>query len=206
MSVSAKVANRVQRLKRGEPFAITGFYSLGNITAVQKALSRLVQSGELVRVSKGLYVRPKPLAAIPSVKITASATQVAQVWAKEHGYILVNQGEEAAYRLGLQTQAPMQRVFWSNGPSREFAVGNERVVVRHITKSKLHWASKPAGTLLRGLLVSKPEAISAQALARALGRLSMTRESQSQLIKQLEASPLLHAWRPKLRELERLVQ
>ena len=143
MSVALKVSNRVERMKRGVPFSITGFYALGNRTSVQKALSRLAQEGVVERVSKGIYVRPKPLPSMPSIKTTASAEQVAKVWAKEHGYKLVSQGQEAAYRLGLQTQAPMRTIFWSNGPSREFRIGNEVVEVRHITEQKLRWGNAP---------------------------------------------------------------
>ena len=115
MSVAIKVSSRVDRMRRGVPFSITGFYSLGSKVAVQKAMSRLVQEGVLERVAKGFYVRPKPLPSMPSIKTTASADQVAKVWAKEHGYKLVTQGQESAYRLGFQTQAPMKKVYWTNG-------------------------------------------------------------------------------------------
>ena len=154
-----KVTSRVNRMKRGVPFSITGFYSLGNHTSVQKALSRLAQEGVVERVSKGFYVRPKTLSSMPSIKATTSAEQVARVWAKEHGYKLVRQGQEAAYRLGLQTQAPMKTVYWSNGPSREFRIGNQVVEVRHIGAQKLRWVKEPVGSLLRGLLVTPPESV-----------------------------------------------
>src|SRR5690606_23930529 len=108
MSVAMKVSSRVNRMKRGVPFPITGFYSLGSRTSVQKAMSRLAQQGGVQRVSKGFYVRPAPLPSMPSLKTTTSAEQVARAWAKEHGYKLVSQGQEAAYRLGFQTQAPMK--------------------------------------------------------------------------------------------------
>ena len=56
-------------MQRGTPFTIEKFYSLGSVTAVQKAMSRLTKEGEIVRVAKGIYSRPKPLAALPSIKI-----------------------------------------------------------------------------------------------------------------------------------------
>ena len=61
MSVSTLVANRVSRMKRGTPFSIEGFYSLGTTTSVQKAMSRLAKEEKIVRVAKGIYSRPKPL-------------------------------------------------------------------------------------------------------------------------------------------------
>ncbi|WP_223826444.1 DUF6088 family protein [Spongiibacter pelagi] len=197
-----KVASRINHMKRGIPFSITGFYSLGNRTSVQKAISRLAQEGVVERVSKGFYVRPKPLPSMPSIKTTTSAEQVAKVWAKENGYKLVSQGQEAAYRLGFQTQAPMKKVFWSNGPSREFRIGNQVVEVRHITKQKLRWENAPEGTLLRGLLVTPPESIEVSNLRKAVERLSLTPAETKAVVKKLTALPQLNAWQSKLEQLE----
>jgi len=203
MSVSERVSNRVSRMKRGVPFSINGFYTLGNHTSVQKAMSRLAKVNIIERVSKGFYVRPKQLASIPSVKTTASAEQVAEVWAKEYGYKLVSQGQEAAYRLGLQTQAPIKVILWSNGPSREFRVGNEVVQVRHITEKKLRWAGKPEGTLLRGLVVTPPESIEFPSILSAIKRLSLSKEEALSALHKLSEASVLHGWRNKLQQFER---
>lgn len=202
MSVAMKVSSRVNRMKRGVPFSITGFYSLGSRTSVQKAISRLAQEGVVERVSKGFYVRPKPLPSMPSIKTTASAEQVAKVWAKEHGYKLVSQGQEAAYRLGFQTQAPMKTVYWSNGPSREFRIGNQVVEVRHISGQKLRWGKTPEGTLLRGLLVMSPESVELSGLKRAIQRLSLSPVEARAVLNKLRSLPLLNAWQEKLQQLE----
>lgn len=204
MSVASKVNGRVNRLKRGEPFSITGFYALGSLTSVQKAFSRLAKEGVVERVGKGLYVRPKPLPSMPSIKTTTSAERVAKVWAKEHGYKLVDQGQEAAYRLGLQTQAPMKTIYWSNGPAREFRIGNQVVEVRHITDQKLRWPGAPEGVLLRGLLVTPPESVEVSNLRNALQRLSLSARESVAVIRKLYALPQLQAWEPKLRELEQI--
>ena len=189
-------------MKRGSPFSITGFYTLGSRTSVQKAISRLAQEGVIERVSKGYYARPKPLPSMPSITTTASAEQVAKAWAKEHGYKLASQGQEAAYRLGLQTQAPMKTVFWSTGPSREFKVGNQVVEVRHTSSQKLRWEKEPEGALLRGLLVTPPEAVEVSGLKKAIQRLSLTPAEARTAIRRLIALPLLTSWQSKLQQLE----
>jgi hypothetical protein len=43
MSVAALARQRVHRMKRGIPFSISGFYSLGSRASVQQAMSRLVK-------------------------------------------------------------------------------------------------------------------------------------------------------------------
>ena len=88
MSTSEKVTRQLQRMRRGVPFSISQFHELGTAASVQKALSRLAQEGVIERVAKGIYVRPKVLASMPSIKITASAEQIAKKWAQQNGYTL----------------------------------------------------------------------------------------------------------------------
>lgn len=203
MSVSALVANRISRMKRGTPFSIEGFYSLGSTTSVQKAMSRLAKEKVIVRVAKGIYSRPKPLKSIPSIKITAKAEEVAKTWARTHHYKMVPQGLEAAYRLGLQTQAPMKSVYWTTGPTREFRVGNEVVKVHHMTKSKLQWENKPEGTLLRSLLTLSPEHTSESLLTNAFKRLHLSEEEALKVISKLQKNAMLAMWKNKLENVER---
>ena len=202
LSVSALVANRLSRMKRGVPFSIENFYSLGTTTSVQKAMSRLAQTGEVVRVAKGFYSRPKPLPSIPSIKITAKAEDVAQTWARTHHYKIAPQGLESAYRLGMQTQAPVKAVYWTTGPSREFHVGHQTVQVKHTTETKLQWINKPEGTLLRGLLSLSPEHTSVATLLMAIKRLNLLENEAIEVIRKLSNSPILKMWHSKLHQLE----
>lgn len=203
MSVAEKVTNRMNRVKKGVPFSISRFYGLGSETAVQKAFSRLTKQGVIERLSKGVYARPKPLQNFPAIKMSANAEQVAKHWAKERGYTLVNQGQESAYRLGLQSQAPVKPIYWSNGPSRQFRVGKQVVEVRHIAVSKLKWAGRPEGEFLRGLLVTPTASVEMRSLSNALKRLSVSGKEAKSLIHKLYSAPLPSEWYGKLKEFER---
>ncbi|WP_295031960.1 DUF6088 family protein [Shewanella sp.] len=202
LSVSALVANKLSRMKRGVPFSIENFYSLGTTTSVQKAMSRLTKEGQVARVAKGIYSRPKPLASIPSIKITAKAEEVAKTWARTHKYKIAPQGLEAAYRLGMQTQAPVKTVYWTTGPSREFHVGNEIVQVKHTTETKLQWINKPEGALFRGLLSLSPEHTPVSTLHMAIKRLNLQEKEAIQVLQKLSNSPVLKMWKYKLNQLE----
>lgn len=201
MSVTALVNNKLVRMKRGIPFPIEAFYSLGSVSAVQKAMSRLTEAGYLVRVAKGIYSRPKPLASIPSIKVTAKAEDVAKTWAKSHRYKIVPQGVESAYRLGMQTQAPVKMIYWTNGASREFRVGNERITMKHVSDSKLRWANQPIGDFYRGLLSLSPEFTPLSSLQQAIKRLELSDQETKILLDKLQTEPMLKEWKPKLMEL-----
>ena len=202
MSTSEKVTRQLQRMRRGVPFSINQFHKLGTAASVHKALSRLVQEGVIERVAKGIHVRPKALASMPSIKITASAEQIAKKWAQQHGYTLVRQGVESAYRLGLQTQAPVKTVFWTNGASRTFTVGNETVEVRHVAESKLRWKSRPEGELLRSFTVTPASSVKLTELKKALSRLKLSESESRTAIKKLKLAPLPKGWHVKLEQFE----
>ncbi|WP_444899875.1 DUF6088 family protein [Microbulbifer sp. VAAC004] len=206
MSVSKSVHQRIKRFQRGEPFPVNRLYTLGSETAVQKALSRLVKAGELVRVSKGLYARPKTISSIPGLKVQPSATKVAIVWARQYKHKLVPQGQEEAYRLGLQTQAPMKTIFWTSGPSKEFRVGNEVVVAKHTSASKLKWGQKPEGALLRGLSTIPSKSASPRIVKLAIARLRLGKTEARETLKKLEHSNLPERWIVSIRETRKTIK
>ena len=140
---------------------------------------------------------------MPSIKITASAEQIAKKWAQQNGYTLVRQGIESAYRLGLQTQAPVKTVFWSNSANRTFSVGSETVEVRHVAESKLRWKSRPEGELLRSFTVTAANSVKLSELKKALSRLKLSKAESRTAIRKLKAIPLPEGWHVKLEQLEK---
>lgn len=206
MSIYSKVEHRLSRMQRGKPFSIEGFYSLGTLSAVQKAMSRLAQSGEITRVSKGYYVRPKPLAIMPSIKTTTSAIELAHTWAKDHGYALVPQGLEAAHRLGLQQQAPMKVIYWTSGPSRSFKIGSEVVEVKHRANKNLRWANKPEGALLRSLSVLSPSEVAESDILQVFNRLSLSGSEAANIVRKLREQVLPKSWQRKLEYCEEVLR
>ena len=58
-SIDAAIARRVRRSKPGTVFTPALFANLGGRAAIDKALQRLVARGELRRLSRGLYDKPR---------------------------------------------------------------------------------------------------------------------------------------------------
>ncbi|HHH9502409.1 hypothetical protein GFL09_13155 [Pseudomonas stutzeri] len=61
MSVAQATSNRVKRMKKGTLFVRKAFAEVGSRAAVDEALFRLVQSGCLKRVARGVYVPGRSL-------------------------------------------------------------------------------------------------------------------------------------------------
>ncbi|GAA3977877.1 hypothetical protein GCM10022278_38270 [Allohahella marinimesophila] len=190
-------------MKRGAPILIEQFRDLGSLTSVQKALSRLAQEGVVERVYRGIYARPAFVAGMSSIKVAASAQQIAKKWAQRYGYTIVSQGAESAYRLGFQTQAPMKIVLWSDGADKTFAVGNQVVEVRNVAESQLRWKSRPAGKFYRAISVTPANSVKLNALKDALlSRLNLDETQSLDVIRKLKSVPLPEGWHAKLERLE----
>jgi hypothetical protein len=179
MNTLTLVRQRLSRHKKAQPFWIGDFYDLGSSRQVQSAFAVCVRAGELKRLARGIYACPLSFSTRP---YCGSAEDLACLWAKQFGFVLVPQGMEAAYRLGLQTQMPMRKIFWTNGHSRTFQIGNEVVDVRkRQDRCGLLLASTPAGELYRGLSVFSQQQVTLQQLQIAFERLQLTAKQKQQM-------------------------
>ena len=149
MSTAQTIRNRVQRVRRGEPFTNKRFLKLGSRASVDKTLSRLVEEGVIQRIARGVFVRPRKSQFIGSVMPDIS--KVMEVIAKDHDETIQVHGAEAARRFKLSTQVPTTPVFYTSGPTRELKVGNLTVKLRHASRRKLLLAGKRPGLALSAL-------------------------------------------------------
>lgn len=204
MTTQDIVLHYIDNLERGAPFYIDELYELASKGSVQKAIGKLVRAGKVVRVSKGMYAAPKPLPSVPSIVITTSPEEIARLWAKKHGYRLVSQGVEAAYKIGFQTQAPVRTVYWSDGPTRKFTFGNATLFIRRVSNKKLKFSGQALGGLLRAIYATNADAIEMKDLQTAFNRLSITSIEMARMLKQLQEEPLPKKWISKLKSFEKL--
>ena len=150
MTTAEAIKLKIHRLPKGKPFTGSRFQKLGARSAVDKTLSRLVEDGEIQRLSRGVFMRPKQSRFIGTVMPEVS--EVVEVIAKSHGETIQVHGAEAARRFKLSTQMPTSPVFYTSGPSRSLHVGNITVKMMHTTSHRrLQFAGKKTGLALSAL-------------------------------------------------------
>jgi hypothetical protein len=135
-------------LPEGAPVAAKSLLHLGNRAAVDQALSRLTQRGQLIRAGRGVYLRPvtgRFGTRAPSVQ------QALEALASQRGEVIVSSGAAAANTLGLTTQVPIRSVYLTSGRSRTMNLGKQIVELRHAPPWQLALAHKPAGEAVRAL-------------------------------------------------------
>src|SRR5258708_38014731 len=149
MTTAEAIRKQIEEIGVGEPFTSTQFRGLGTRASVDQTLSRVVKQGEMVRVSRGVFVRPKESRYVG--QIIREPAKVAQAIAKAHGETIQVHGAEAARLLGLTTQMPLQSVFYTTGRNREIKLGNLKLTLKHAAKRKLALSGRPSGLALSAL-------------------------------------------------------
>jgi hypothetical protein len=172
-------------LPEGTPVAAKGLLHLGSRAAVDQALSRLAERGQLIRTGRGVYLRP--VASRFGVR-APSVEQAVEALASQRGEIIVSSGAAAANALGLTTQVPVRSVYLTSGRSRTVNLGEQVVELRHAPRWQLAMARRPAGEAVRALAWLGPE--KAEAALETLKR-RLPASAFSELV---AAAPQLPTW------------
>ena len=134
-------------------------------------MSRLQRTGQIRRLTRGVYEFPKIHSRIGV--LSPSPEAVAKAIAERTGSRIAISGAKAANLLGLSIQVTMQNVYWTEGPSRTIRIGNQTVSLRHVAPSKMMGAGTEAGIVIqavRSLGEKGVQEIPVHALAKRLPR------------------------------------
>jgi hypothetical protein len=184
-SVSERILNQAKALPEGALISAKEFLHLGNRAAIDQALKRLAQRGELMRAAHGIYVRPVQTRF--GVRAPAPETVVSNI-AAAHAETLANHGVAAANALGLTTQVPTKSVYLTSGRNRQLRLGAQVVEMKHAPRWMLLPAQPKAGEAIRALAWIGPRGAS-EALATLKQKLS------PETVKELIAvRPALPSW------------
>lgn len=170
-AVIEKVRRKITRGKFGDVFFVSSFPSY-NVEYVTKLLAIFEKEGLITRISKGVYVKARKTRF--GILYPSAFELVTQI-AKRDKAVIIPTGTTAANRLGFSTQVPMNTSFLTTGSSRNFAMGNRTVVLKH--GAPRNFAFK--GTLMRELV---------QAL-HSIGEKNITPEHEKQIARLLSETP-----------------
>ena len=150
MSTARAVRAGVRELPEGKPFTRERFLEHGSRSAVDRTLSRLVGRGEIQRVARGVFVRPRTSRFVGAV--APDILEVVEAIARNNGETVQVHGAEGARRFGLSTQVPTAPVFHTSASSRTIRIANIAVRMVHTSnRRRLQFAGEAAGAALAAL-------------------------------------------------------
>ncbi|MBA6132476.1 MULTISPECIES: DUF6088 family protein [Pseudomonas] len=177
MTIAECILRRIKRMPKGKPFVGAVFAQAGSRTSVAKALSRMVLSGLLERVARGVYMRPKH-SQYTGRRVRANPLAVMEAVAKAKGEIIQIHGAEAVRRLGLSTQMQVLPTYYTSGSTREIKIGNAVVRLRHVSRLRLQQAGTNVGVALTALLHLGKAELTELALSKIANSLSVEEFNQ----------------------------
>lgn len=187
MNTTQKVQQHIQKTPRGKPFTTSALTSFGARAAVDQALSRLAHAGKIVRLTRGVYVRPEESRFVGQV--LPEPFKVVEAMAKKTNETIQVSGAEAARQLGLSTQVPAQPIFLTTGQSRRFNIGSLEVTLKHVSRKKIPMPESKAGLVILALWYLGKE----QATPQTIGKIEK-KLTPNELEKFLSSTEYMPAW------------
>src|SRR3989338_6252967 len=186
-SIESKILRRIIGKKKGWVFAPSHFLDLGNRASVDQALSRLVRSGDIRRLARGLYDYPKNHPDFG--KVPPSVDRVAAALPEKDNLKIQPSGAYAANLLGLSDQVPAKIVFLTDGSTRVVQIGNWHIKLKKTTPKNMATAGRVSGLVIQALRYMKKENIDDMMINKLKRRLSA--DDKKQLISDIRYAP---AW------------
>lgn len=117
-------------------FTASDFVDIARHDAVRKALDRLEDCGQIRRILRGVYDKPRfnnrfKMFEPPRVEAVAYAI------ARQYNWYICPSGNFALNKLGLSTQVPAQYVFVSNGPYVSYSIEGTKLIFKHTTSREI---------------------------------------------------------------------
>lgn len=146
--LAAQILEYAAVLPEGATLRAKELLHLGSRAGVDQALSRLERSGAILRITRGVYVRPVQGRYGPR---TPSPSTIVEAISHATGETITPHGAAAANTLGLSTQVPMRPIYLTSGPSRRLKLGGQMLELRHAPGWQLLLPGKAAGDAVRAL-------------------------------------------------------
>ena len=148
-SVADRIQRRVRAASADAVFFAAEFLDLDTRTAVDQALSRLVRSGFLGRLARGLYHQRRLHPVLGEIRPPVEA--VAQALADRDRVRLQPFGGYAANLLRLSEQVPARVVFLTDGKPRKVRYGRQLIELRRASPRMMAAAGRTTGLVIAGL-------------------------------------------------------
>lgn len=150
LNLKSQITERIAGRQPGYVWTPADFHDLGPRDPVDKALQRLVVTGQLRRVDRGLYDQPRHNALTGKTAAPDYRSVIDAVSRRDQVRVLVD-GITAANALGLTDAVPAQVVVHTDSRLRHIQLGNLTIKFQFTAASKLYWAGRPGMQVIQAL-------------------------------------------------------
>ena len=126
------------------------FADLGGRAAIDKTLQRLAATGELRRIDRGLYDRPRKNSLTGQPTVPDYRAVIRAVTRRDQARAVVD-GMTAANDLGLNTAVPARIEVLVDARLKPIKLGKQEIHFKFAAPSRLYWADRPAMRVVQAL-------------------------------------------------------
>jgi hypothetical protein len=149
MIISKQIEQKIKILPAGTLLFIDDFIEEYDYETARKILQRLTNDGQLMRLTRGIYYKPKKDNLLGIIKPTAE--QIAESISKRDKARIIPTGSFALHKLGLTTQVPMNVVYLTDGSPRKIKVGIQKITLKKTSPKNLAVKHYLSGLIIQGL-------------------------------------------------------
>ena len=148
--LKSQISGLIDATEPGQVWVPTDFTQLGSRDAIDKTLQRMVQTGELRRIDRGLYDRPR-LNSLTKRPTTPDYRAVVEAIARRDQLRLLVDGMTAANDLGLTDAIPARVTIHTDTRRRAVQLDKLTIEFKQTAPSRLYWAGRPAMRTVQAL-------------------------------------------------------
>lgn len=177
-----KVRNRLKEAKDGAVFIPSDFFDITDASKINKCLTRLEETGELLRIMRGIYVKPR-FSELLKKDIPPRTDDIAKAIARNYGWTIVPCGDTALNMLGLSTQVPAVWLYISDGPYKSYEVAGMSLRFKHTdNKNEIINLSYKSALVIQALKALGKDNVTDKEL-RGISKL-LTKDEKAQMLKE----------------------
>lgn len=155
-TITRSVADKVKEAKPGTVFFPADLLEFGAPDAIHQTFSRLAKNKTLLRLAKGIYVKPTMDPELGALR--PSLENVAQQIAERDKVVIRPTGAAALNKLGLSTQIPTKVVYLTNGNPKRIQVGRSTIVFKKTTHKQLAVQPETVFLAIQALIALRDQA------------------------------------------------
>lgn len=133
---SRQIQERIGVAAEGSIFVNSDFADIADTETIRRNLNRLVQSGILRRVLKGIYEKPE-YSEILKEYVAADPDAVAKALARSYRWTIAPCGNTALNLLGISTQVTAVWSYISDGPYKTYEWNSTKLEFKHRTNKEI---------------------------------------------------------------------
>jgi len=183
---TTKVKEIIFNHNSGWVFTHVDFNSLDSVATVEKVLSRLVVTGEIKRIRRGIYYIPENSR---WGEVPPSQSNIIKALSRSMNTDFIPDGANALYQLGLTQQVPMKHVYLTDKQISTISIGKTDIEFKKVSTKKLFGAKSGVSVYLSAIEYLGKEAFQENVKSRVANTID-----KSMIGKLEEASEFRAVW------------